>query len=62
MRDRLLWFKSSYSSDRPDQTCVEVAGHPHAIRIRDSKLGSGPQLAIPVHAWADFITYATAVA
>ncbi|MEU5424354.1 DUF397 domain-containing protein [Streptomyces olivoreticuli] len=60
MRDGLLWFKSSYSTDRADQTCVEVANRSHTIHVRDSKLGRSPQLAIPAHAWADFITYASA--
>ncbi|MGA5128352.1 DUF397 domain-containing protein [Streptomyces olivoreticuli] len=60
MRDGSLWFKSSYSTDQPNQTCVEVANGYHTIHVRDSKLGRGPQLAIPAHAWADFITYASA--
>ncbi|WP_116212958.1 DUF397 domain-containing protein [Streptomyces olivoreticuli] len=60
MTDASLWFKSSYSSDQPNQTCVEVANRSHTIHVRDSKLGRSPQLAIPAHAWADFITYASA--
>ncbi|MEU5421990.1 DUF397 domain-containing protein [Streptomyces sp. NPDC001407] len=50
------WFKSSHSDDEGAE-CVEVAAQPDTIRIRDSKHPNGPQLAVPAHAWADFITY-----
>ncbi|GAA0352375.1 DUF397 domain-containing protein [Streptomyces blastmyceticus] len=60
MRDALQWFKSSYSTEEADKSCVEVANRSHTIHVRDSKLGHGPQLAIPAPAWADFITYASA--
>ncbi|MEU5423817.1 DUF397 domain-containing protein [Streptomyces sp. NPDC020667] len=53
------WQKSSYS-DNDTGNCVEVATHPHTIHVRDSKLSRSPQLSIPTHAWADFITYASA--
>ncbi|MFC7258850.1 DUF397 domain-containing protein [Streptomyces lutosisoli] len=53
------WRKSSHSSDFED-ACVEVAPCPHAIHVRDSKLGTqSPQFAVPSDAWAAFVTYAT---
>ncbi|MFI1182053.1 DUF397 domain-containing protein [Streptomyces sp. NPDC020799] len=53
------WRKSSYS-DSSSGNCVEVTSCPHTIHVRDSKLRhGGPQLSIPTHAWADFITYAS---
>jgi len=53
----LAWAKSSYSSnDGPD--CVEVAATPGTVHIRDSKVPNGPQLAVTVTTWADFISYA----
>ena len=55
---KLDWYKSSFSSPEPDSDCVEVAGTPSTIHVRDSKNTTGPQLAIAPHAWADFVTYA----
>ncbi|CAM5570021.1 MULTISPECIES: DUF397 domain-containing protein [Streptomyces] len=50
----LTWFKSSHSN--PDgETCVEVAPTPTTIHIRDSKNTSGPALAVPPTAWAEFL-------
>ena len=54
----LEWFKSSYSSNEPGSDCVQVAGTPSTIHVRDSKDTTGPQLAIAPNVWADFITYA----
>ncbi|MEU3029373.1 DUF397 domain-containing protein [Streptomyces incarnatus] len=50
------WFKSSYSSHEGGE-CVEVAEHPTAIHIRDSKL---PVVHLTVHpsTWASFLTVA----
>ncbi|MFF4534380.1 DUF397 domain-containing protein [Streptomyces sp. NPDC001407] len=56
----LQWFKSSYSTDQTDKSCVEVAKRTRTIHVRDSKLTYSPQLSIPSPAWADFITYASA--
>ncbi|WP_435881542.1 DUF397 domain-containing protein [Streptomyces orinoci] len=56
-----MWFKSSYSASDGSQ-CLEVAAVRGAVRIRDSKRRSGPQLAITAHAWADFLAYAGEVA
>ncbi|HET6359191.1 DUF397 domain-containing protein [Streptomyces sp.] len=53
----LEWFKSSYSSNEPGSDCVEVAGTPSTIHVRDSKNTPGPQLAFPSQAWADFVSH-----
>ncbi|RLL68430.1 DUF397 domain-containing protein [Streptomyces sp. Z26] len=54
----LVWVKSSYSSnDGPE--CVEVAVAPGAVRVRDSKVADGPQLAVPASAWTDFVVRVT---
>ncbi|MEU4968444.1 DUF397 domain-containing protein [Streptomyces smyrnaeus] len=54
----LQWTKSSYSSnDSPD--CVEVAATPGTVHVRDSKVPTGPQLAVAPTTWARFISYAT---
>ncbi|MGK5640310.1 DUF397 domain-containing protein [Streptomyces sp. URMC 126] len=49
------WRKSTYS--QPAGECVEVAHRPHTTHVRDSKLGSGPQLAFPAPTWANFIAH-----
>ncbi|WP_367124423.1 DUF397 domain-containing protein [Streptomyces phytohabitans] len=49
------WFKSSYSSGEHDSDCVEVAVAPGAVRVRDSKVADGPQLAVSPVAWAGFV-------
>lgn len=49
----LQWFKSSYSGDEGG-ACVEVATHPTAIHIRDSKNPTGPHLTVTPDAWAAF--------
>ncbi|MGW0884237.1 DUF397 domain-containing protein [Streptomyces sp. NPDC002671] len=52
------WRKSSYS-DSQGGACVEVAACPHAIHVRDSKLGArSPRFGVPADSWADFVTYA----
>jgi hypothetical protein len=40
------WRKSSYSGGASDETCVEVAGLPGAVGIRDSKDPDGGRLAV----------------
>ncbi|MCC0097252.1 DUF397 domain-containing protein [Streptomyces flavotricini] len=57
MRD-LAWFKSSYSDGSEGDSCVEVAACPEAVRVRDSKVLDGPQLALTPQAWAGFVAYA----
>ncbi|MGW3658105.1 DUF397 domain-containing protein [Streptomyces sp. NPDC005151] len=56
----LTWFKSSYSSGSGD-SCVEVAMAFEAIRIRDSKVEDGPQLAVTSTSWTHFLSYAAQV-
>jgi hypothetical protein len=52
------WAKSSYSGTEGDN-CVEVAaGGQGTVHVRDSKDKSGPQLAFPAAAWAEFIAFA----
>ncbi|MER7668328.1 DUF397 domain-containing protein [Kitasatospora sp. NPDC096128] len=53
----LAWFKSSYSTNEEAQ-CVEVAGTPGTVHVRDSKDKSGPQLAFEPAAWQAFVKYA----
>ncbi|MFH8219894.1 DUF397 domain-containing protein [Streptomyces sp. NPDC018057] len=55
----LHWFKSSYSSSSDGNDCVEVAHAPATIHVRDSKITSGPQLALAPGVWADFVSYAS---
>lgn len=57
-RTELAWFKSSYSGSSGD-SCVEVAAAPDAVRVRDSKVQAGPQLALSPAAWRDFVAHAT---
>ncbi|MGA5197311.1 DUF397 domain-containing protein [Streptomyces exfoliatus] len=52
------WRKSSYSSAEGGE-CVEVAAHPAAVHIRDSKNPDGPQLAVSPTAWAAFVDVAS---
>jgi hypothetical protein len=40
------WRKSSYSGGTSDETCVEVAGLPDAVGIRDSKNPDGDRLSV----------------
>ncbi|MEW1565951.1 DUF397 domain-containing protein [Streptomyces sp. NPDC093509] len=50
----LDWFKSSYSGAEGGQ-CVEVAGGPDAVHVRDSKDPAGPIFAVSPQAWAGFV-------
>ncbi|MEV5594956.1 DUF397 domain-containing protein [Streptomyces sp. NPDC052496] len=54
MSAELAWVKSSYSVNEGG-TCIEVATTPTTIHIRDSKNVTGPALAVPPAAWADFL-------
>jgi hypothetical protein len=40
------WRKSSHSGGANDATCVEVAGLPGAVGMRDSKAPDGDRLAL----------------
>ncbi|MEU2895906.1 DUF397 domain-containing protein [Streptomyces sp. NPDC001273] len=50
---RLLWFKSSYSSEEGGE-CVEVSIGSVAVHVRDSKraLECGPVLTVGSVAWS----------
>ncbi|MFE6720037.1 DUF397 domain-containing protein [Streptomyces albidoflavus] len=53
----LAWFKSSYSADGGQ--CVEVAADLVAshgvVPVRDSKVQSGPVLALPASSFSAFV-------
>jgi hypothetical protein len=49
---RARWRKSSYSG--ANGACVEVAGRPEAVAVRDSKDPAGPVLVFTRQAWAAF--------
>lgn len=51
----LRWFKSSYSGDEGGN-CLEVAAHPTAIHIRDSKTPDAPHLTVAPEAWTAFLS------
>ncbi|MEV8354904.1 DUF397 domain-containing protein [Streptomyces niveus] len=53
MNTALEWFKSSYSGDEGGN-CVEVAAHPAAVHVRDSKVTDGPVLTLTPAAWGAF--------
>ncbi|MFD0402596.1 DUF397 domain-containing protein [Kitasatospora sp. NPDC127121] len=53
----LAWFKSSYSGNE-GANCVEVAGTPGVVHVRDSKDKSGPQLAFEPATWQAFVAFA----
>ncbi|MEU9013044.1 DUF397 domain-containing protein [Streptomyces sp. NPDC048479] len=48
------WFKSSYSGANTSE-CVEVAVVVGDLAVRDSKVPSGPRLALGPFAWGDFV-------
>lgn len=50
--DELAWFKSSYSEGG---NCLEIAAHPAAIHIRDSKTPAGPVLTVSPGTWTEFV-------
>jgi hypothetical protein len=52
--DELAWFKSSYSGSEGGD-CVEVAAHPAAIHIRDSKVPASPILTVSPGTWTEFL-------
>ncbi|MEU6361157.1 DUF397 domain-containing protein [Streptomyces albidoflavus] len=55
--ESLRWFKSSYSANGGQ--CVEVAADLVAshgmVPVRDSKIQSGPVLALPVSSFSAFV-------
>ncbi|MGW3497182.1 DUF397 domain-containing protein [Streptomyces sp. NPDC001020] len=50
----LKWFKSSHSGGSGTE-CVECARAPHGALVRDSKLASGPVVAVRGEAWRCFV-------
>ncbi|MHB9862283.1 DUF397 domain-containing protein [Streptomyces sp. YIM S03343] len=54
---RLLWIKSSYSSEEGGE-CVQVASGLRTVFVRDSKETSRPGLAVATGAWAAFVGFA----
>ncbi|MFE9938174.1 DUF397 domain-containing protein [Streptomyces hirsutus] len=54
----LEWFKSSYSGSEGGQ-CLEVAAHPTAIHIRDSKTLGAPHLTVTPETWTAFLLVPT---
>ncbi|MEU3304972.1 DUF397 domain-containing protein [Streptomyces sp. NPDC006678] len=57
MNTALEWFKSSYSSEQGG-ACVEVAAHPTAVHVRDSKNPGGPMLTLAPGVWSSFAAFA----
>ncbi|MCX4485419.1 DUF397 domain-containing protein [Streptomyces anulatus] len=57
MSTALNWFKSSHSSDEGG-ACVEIAAHPAAVHVRDSKDIEGPAFTVAPAAWSAFAAYA----
>lgn len=56
VRTSLEWFKSSYSGS-DGGNCLEIATHPTAVHIRDSKNNphDGPHLTVAPDAWTAFL-------
>lgn len=55
MNVELAWRKSSYS-DNEGGDCVEVAGRPGAVLLRDSKIVAGPRLVVGAAAWEALVS------
>ncbi|MCT2545940.1 MULTISPECIES: DUF397 domain-containing protein [Streptomyces] len=47
------WFEYSRGGDGGG-ACAEVAAHPAAVHVRDSRNPEGPALALPPAAWTAF--------
>lgn len=54
MNESTTWRRSSFSQGS-DQTCVDVAISPDAVRVRDSKDPEGPVLHFSAREWAVFL-------
>jgi hypothetical protein len=50
------WRRSSHSGSEAGSSCVEVAPHPTAIHIRDSKTPDAPHLTVAPKAWTAFLS------
>ncbi|MGA4541970.1 DUF397 domain-containing protein [Uniformispora flossi] len=55
MNEELAWRKSSYS-DSDGGNCVEAAGLPGVVLLRDSKIVAGPRMAVGAAAWDGFVS------
>jgi hypothetical protein len=52
------WFKSSYSGSEGGN-CIEVAAHPSAIHVRDSKVPAAGILTVSPSTWTEFLSRVT---
>lgn len=53
----LVWLKSSHSGSDPDKTnCVEVAGAPGVVWVRDSKDPEGGAFRLPASGWRGLLS------
>ncbi|GLV83914.1 DUF397 domain-containing protein [Streptomyces lavendulae subsp. lavendulae] len=59
-KPKLDWRKSSFSDSGDINDCVEVAGTPAQIHVRDSKDTALPHLTFTPHAWTGFVSHASA--
>ena len=59
---RLIWQKSTTSSDSGDTNCVEVAYLPTAVLVRDSKSQPGPALVFSMGVWPSFLAVVSSMA
>ncbi|NJP53381.1 DUF397 domain-containing protein [Streptomyces sp. SBST2-5] len=50
-----IWRKSSYSGERDGDNCVEIAGTPAQVAVRDSKARDRATLTFPAAAFAAFV-------
>ena len=50
-----VWGKSSYSDNAPNGDCVEVAGLPGRVAMRDSEDPTGVALALSRAQWQAFL-------
>ncbi|MEV0976772.1 DUF397 domain-containing protein [Streptomyces sp. NPDC049915] len=51
----LQWFKSSYSDSSEPGDCVEVAGTPVSVHVRDSKTPETARVSVAPRTWAAFL-------
>jgi hypothetical protein len=54
----LAWFKSSYSGSEGGN-CIEVATHPTAVHVRDSKNPDAAHLTVSPATWTAFLGHTT---
>jgi hypothetical protein len=49
------WRKSSHSGAQAGTSCVELAGTPQGVSVRDTADRDGFTLSVPAVAWAAFL-------